>query len=202
MTMIFEKETAMLVKKTSRNRVEQLVREFRNDESGVSAVEFALVSPFLLGTWLGLVAILDTEHTTTKVGKVTATVADIIAQAPAADSDYINAAFNAGNAMLGTTASANLKIYVAGVEVEADQSVNVIWICGRHFSEQGMTAAEANLDLPQQLKQAPGFVVASYGEYTHTPIYGDKFTGDQTYKYNNYFVPRNSLQTLNDGCDG
>ena len=45
-----------------------------------------------------------------------------------------------------------------------------------------------------------GFIVAAYGEYTYTPIYGEKFTGNHTYTYNNYFVPRNSLETLNDGC--
>ena len=195
-------KTGTPVKTRFRSRFLSLWNQFRRDESGISAVEFALVSPFLLGTWIGLAAILDTENATTKVGKVTATVADMIAQAPVANSDFINASFNAGKAMLGNVENDNLKIYVAGLRINTDLEIEVVWICGRNFSGDAMSSAVENIDLPSQLKQAPGFIVASYGEYTHSPIYGNKIGGDNTYKYNNYFVPRHSLETLNDGCDG
>lgn len=176
------------------------IRVFRQDESGVSALEFALVAPFLLSLWLGMVTILDTEHATTKIGKVSATVADIIAQAPQVDSAYINAAFDAGKAMLGDTEAGSMKQIVAGIQVDKKGKQTMLWHCGRNYGSGELAPAAANIKLPSHLLQQEGFIVASYAEYKHTPLYGDQFIGEHKYEYLNYYVPRVSLQTLNSGC--
>ena len=198
-------ELDMSNQKSLRKRIGRLIRRFSRDERGVSAVEFAVVAPFFLALWGGMVMLLDTENTTTKIGKVTATVADIIAQAPNVNGEYINAAFDAGRAMMGNIAAGQLKLYVAGIEINNDQTLDVKWICGRHFTEEQMDSAVDSFDLPTELKQTPGFIVASYGEYSHAPMWvGSENLENEyhTYKYRNYFVPRVSLETLSEGCEG
>lgn len=176
------------------------VRRFARDDSGLSAIEFGFVVPFLLSLWLGLVTILDTENTTTRVGKVTATVADIIAQSPTVNSQQIEGAFDAGKAMLGNAAANDLKVFVAGIEVDEHGEQTIIWVCGRNFGGGELSAVTGDFDLPNHLLQQAGFFVASYAEYTHMPLYGEQFLGDHTYVYKNYFVPRVSLKTLSSGC--
>ncbi len=185
------------------------LRELRDDESGVSVIEFAFVAPFIMTIWLGMVSLLDIESTSTRVGRVSATVADIIAQAPTADTAYINGAFNAGKAMLGNAAAENLELFVAGIEVKANLDVEVLWKCSRNFDSDKLDEAIENIELPDSLKLSPGFIVASHAEYKHTPLLSDiglplfgklVKSGDNTYVYNHYFIPRNSLQTLSDGC--
>jgi len=202
MSTIIENEQDMPNTNSLRKRIGRLVRRFSQDERGVSTIEFAVVSPFLIALWAGTSLLLSTEHTTTKIGKVTAVVADIIAQSPSVNGEYINAAFDAGSAMMGEVAAADLKIYVAGIEVNNDQTIDVKWICGRHFSEEQIESATDTLELPAELMQTPGFIVASYGEYTHTPLHIGDSSPSHTYEYRNYFVPRTSLETLSEGCDG
>lgn len=186
--------------KCTAKRLCSLLRHFGSDESGLSAVEFGFVVPFLLSLWLGLVTILDTENTTTRVGKVSATVADIIAQSPVVNSNQIEAAFDAGKAMLGNARAEDLKVFVAGIEVDDQGQQTMIWVCGRNFGGGELSAATADFNLPSHLLQQEGFIVGSYAEYTHMPLYGEQFLGEHTYVYKNYFVPRVSLKTLSSGC--
>ncbi len=189
--------------------ISKRLSNFRKDESGVSVIEFAFVAPFLMVIWLGMVSLLDIESTSTRIGRVSATVADIIAQAPVADTFFINAAFNAGKSMMGNVAAENLELVVAGVEVQSDQTIDVIWQCARNFDSDKLDDVIDDLDLPTYLKQAPGFYIVSHAEYTHTPLlsqiqmplFGNLMSSeDSTYVYNHYFVPRRSLTTLSDGC--
>jgi len=186
---------------------------FRKDERGISMVEFALISPALLSMYLGAIVATHMEHASTAVGKVTGTVADIIAQSPVVDRDVIDGAFAAGEAMMSQQYSDNLEIELTGVIVEpvpGDNSNNpqrrgrVSWTASHQRRSLSQPGRGQTYDLPEWALKRNGFYVVAKGRLKQTPLYGDYFNvgadGKMTYNYENIFVPRSSLTTECSNC--
>lgn len=189
------------------------LRRFRKDERGISMVEFALISPALLSMYLGAIVATHMEHASTAVGKVTSTVADIIAQSPVVDRNIINGAFAAGDAMMSQQYADELEIVLTGVTVEpvpGDNSNNparqgrVVWTASHQRRTLSQPGRGQIYPLPEWATKRDGFYVVAKGRLKQTPLYGDYFNvgadGKMTYNYENIFVPRSSLTTECSNC--
>ncbi len=188
----------------------KLVRGFKDSERGTITIEFALLVPVLLAVWMGSITVIDMENATTKVGKVTGTVSDILARSETISVNQIDNAFLAGNALLGDGRNTNLEIFVVGLRIEKvdpndpDEvgTVTVMWARGKNISSLNVPNVGSSYPLPNGVRQRDGFLVASRGRLNHEPFvnsfFGSQFSA--VYDYQNYFVPRSSIETSCNNC--
>lgn len=182
----------------------QLASSFIADQRGTNAIEFAVVSPFLIAAWLGFYSLVETQDVSTRVGKVSAAIADIVSQSPAVTPQQIDAAMDAALAIMGTqnpnlNGRANeLEMEVVGVEVDNNQNAIVKWSRGRHVGS--LPANGSSYPLPAELKLVEGFIVAARVSYSFHPPFGSQMVDNVQMEYKNYFIPRISSTTECTSC--
>ncbi|MEP1206879.1 MAG: hypothetical protein ABJM29_11475 [Rhizobiaceae bacterium] len=207
----------------NRSFFKNAARLFIRDQTGTSAVEFALTAPFLLAMLLFSIAANDSVNASTEIGKVSVAVADIISQSPAVTREVIDATFGAADLMVNSTRKARLELYVVGVEVFADGSTEVLW-SRDNGNLTSLTKPEAGdfYTLPPEILVRAGFIVSARARLTHTNVlsnsdlkaaHQDKIgnvstvgallpsMGPSTYDYESNFVPRTSIRTSCSNCD-
>lgn len=182
------------------------LRAFARDEAGVNLVEFAFAAPFLLAMLLGTSTLLEIENSSTTVGKATATVADLISQAPSVDEAAVKSAFAAAAYM--TPSNAKLEVYVAGIQVDEDNGAVVLWTAANSNTMEGLEVPEVGsvyTAMPEDLQDENKFIVVTHGYMSHEPLFGANYLPGgkkkAAYEYTNYFVPRVSITTLCDECE-
>src|SRR4249919_2498599 len=83
---------------------------FPNDESGVSAVEFAMLLPLMLTLYLGAVEISQAVGIDRKVTLTSRTVADLASQASSISSSDMSNILNASSAVISPYDATQLKV--------------------------------------------------------------------------------------------
>lgn len=206
----------------TRSFLSNSIRLFLRNDKGTSAIEFALVAPFMLAMLLFSIAANDSVNASTEIGKVSTAVADIISQSPAVTKEVIDGTFNAADLMVNASRRANLELYVVGVEVFADGSTEVLWSRDNgNLSSINKPEPGDNYDLPPEILTRAGFIVSARARLTHTNVVttsgiqagkqdkiGNVSTvgailpslGPSTYDYESNFVPRTSIRTSCDNC--
>ncbi|MEL6784072.1 MAG: hypothetical protein AAFO61_06565 [Pseudomonadota bacterium] len=183
-------------------------RAFARDDAGVNLVEFAIAAPFLLALLLGTSSFLESENASTTVGKATATVSDLISQAPTVDQNAVKDAFAAARYM--TPSKSKMLIYVAGIQLSETDGPVVLWAVANDDDMDGLAlpAPGSTYDrIPNDLKNTNNnsFVVVTHGYMEYEPLFGARYLPGggkiAKYSYTNYFVPRVSITTLCDACE-
>ncbi|MEL6751050.1 MAG: TadE/TadG family type IV pilus assembly protein [Pseudomonadota bacterium] len=169
--------------------IRTLLARFKREDSGVAMYEFAIVMPFLFAAWLGVAAVADSQQVSTKVSRVTQTVADIIAQSATVNSTRANTAFQAIDAMLDPTNAAKMQLYVAGLEIDNNGRAKVKWSYAKRGPKPGVGSTYT---LPPTLRSssAVDFVVVAKGSLKYKPIFGDNLIDEHTMVYEHLFSPR------------
>ncbi|MEO0545796.1 MAG: TadE/TadG family type IV pilus assembly protein [Pseudomonadota bacterium] len=183
-------------------RLANNLTRFRRDERGTNAIEFCMVAPFLLATWFGFYAFVDSESTSTKVGKVTTTVSDIIAQSPVVNREVIDGSFRAAEAIMGSKHAPMLELMAVGVQINNNGSTEVVWARGRNLSRMSLPGKGSSFPLDAGLRSNRGFVVLAKAKLVYNPIFGKTFTGPIDMEYQNIFAPRVSTTTECTNCPG
>ena len=149
---------------------------FHRDERGVSAVEFALLAPFMIALYLGSVQLTLGLTADRKVSQVANSVADLVTQDDfVTDADLLDI-YAAADAILNPFAPAPLSLRITSVRMDADGEIFVDWSEG-----DGMPALDTDSlpDLPDGLLAPMNSIImveANYrfatnlGELTKTPI--------------------------------
>lgn len=171
----------------------QQLRKFYKDESGVSAVEFALVLPFLMTLFLGFAEVAKGTHVSTRVSKVASTVADIISQSASLTIPEVEAALKAAHAVAGASAAGTMTVEVVGVNVASNGTTSVLW--ARGINSTNLPARWSSYDLPAELRSEAGFIVASRANYKHLPIVASSLIGTLEMEKKFYFIPRSGTMT-------
>ena len=175
------------------------------DDRGVSAIEFALVMPFMITLLLFSASVNDSVNTTTEIGKVTSTVADILSQSPTITKDTIDTNFKAANLLVGPSRVGSLEIFVVGVEVKADKTTEVLWSRDNgNLNSLSKPSPGAEYELPPEVLERPGFIVSARARLIHDNIINRVGLGlgenTATYDYQSNFVPRASIDTSCSDC--
>ena len=157
----------------------QLIKKclsFHRDERGVSAVEFALLAPFMIALYLGSVQLTLGLTADRKVSQVANTVADLVTQDDFVTDGDLADIYAAADAILNPFDTGALSLRITSVRMDADGEVFVDWSEG-----DGMTALDTdNLpDLPDGLLAPMNSIImveahyrfaTNLGELTKTPI--------------------------------
>jgi len=157
-------------------QVFRLFTALKRDRHGVSAVEFALLAPFMIALYLGSVQLTLGLTADRKVSQVANSVADLVTQDDfVTDSDLVDI-YAAADAILNPFNPAPLALRITSVRMDADGEVFVDWSEG-----DGMTPHDTDSlpDLPEGLMAPMNSIImveATYrfstnlGELTKTPI--------------------------------
>jgi Flp pilus assembly protein TadG len=145
------------------NNVRKAAGRFSHNDSGVAALEFALIAPLLITLYLGTLEISGGLQMNKKVGRAASTAADLIAQfqeneLKVADLDQI---LRIGKAVTQPYALTEPTIIATGIKIDTSGTPKILW--SRKVTGSGAgTAAYAKgitVAVPTSLQIAGTFLV-------------------------------------------
>jgi Flp pilus assembly protein TadG len=168
-------------------RMPQVFRRFARDRRGVSAVEFALLAPLMIGLYLGCAEISDGVGADRKVSLTTATVANLVAQDSSITNAEITNILNASTAIIAPYSANNLKITVSCLNIDSTGRVTVEWSDTRNGTARAVGSA---VTIPSALAVPNSHLIFSEVSYTYTPTVGYTITGTLNLSDTMFMTPR------------
>jgi Flp pilus assembly protein TadG len=167
---------------------------FRKDTRGVSAVEFALLSPLMIGLYLGGAELSQGISIDRKVTLTAAAIANLSAQVTTISSSDMTDIMKASSAIMAPYPTGTLKITVSCLNIDNTSAVKVKW-----SATQGGTArtAGSSITIPTSLAVANTQLLYSEVSYNYTPSVGYVITGSLTLSDTMYMSPRISAPGYN-----
>jgi Flp pilus assembly protein TadG len=164
------------------------LRCFRRDIRAVSAVEFALVLPFLLALYIGGIELSQAISINRKATLVARTVSDLVAQA---EEEKITPAevegiLNAAEAIMAPYPASNTRVVVSSVEI-TDDGATVLWSRARNASQR---AKGDSVTLPPGIGAETASIIMAEVHYPYTPTLGSDIIGNIDLSETIYMRPR------------
>lgn len=163
------------------------MNRFRRGQ-GSAAVEFALIAPFMLALYLGIIELTGLLLVDRKIIAATETVADLISQESVITPNEIDDVFEAARRIFDPYPTVTLTFNVASIRFNTDTGAPEIeWqrIVGALGGSSVLTEA-VGLGNPGE------GVVVSYLTYSYTPIFGSLITGTVDLEEMAFLRPRHS----------
>ena len=170
------------------------LKRFGRNRDGVSAVEFALLAPMMIGLYLGGVDISEGISVDRKVTLAAGAVANLAAQASTLTVADMTNVLDATTTIMAPYSASPLKIKVSCINIDANKNAVVKWGAARNDTAR---ANGSSISLPSALAVANTQLV--YGEisYTYTPTVGYVITGSLNLSDEMYMAPRISAPAYN-----
>jgi Flp pilus assembly protein TadG len=171
------------------------LRGFVKDRRGVSAVEFALIAPILIMTYLALAELTLGMMAGRRTSHLAATIGDLAAQSESLTDANITDLWAIGTSMLQPfTAGTDLKVRLSCVTMGADNVARVDWSDGHNIVEyvDGKVITTITTD---QISAGESLVLTEV-EYDYTSPIGKFLPGETTFKDTFYHHPRNGTAIL------
>jgi Flp pilus assembly protein TadG len=158
-----------------------------SDERGVSAVEFAMLLPLMLSLYLGSVEVSQGIGADRKVTLTARTICDLVSQVSSIGNADMTNALNASSSVMAPFPTANLKVTVSSVKIDATGKATIDW----SDSFNGTARAKGStVTLPAALNVANTYLIWSEVQYTYKPVVGYVVTGTLTLHDQIYMRPR------------
>ena len=145
---------------------------FRRDRRGVSAVEFALISPILILMYLGLAELSQGMTAQRRVSHAASAVGDLVAQSDTLTNADMTDVFSATTTILSPYPTTTLKLRVTSITGDSSGVPKVDW-SSVPTGQTGLTgyATGATVTLPTGLITAAGEnVIMSEATYTYNAL--------------------------------
>jgi Flp pilus assembly protein TadG len=187
----------------------------RDEQSGIAAVEFALILPLMLTLYIGTAELTNAIMASRKETLVSRTLSDLVAQQPAStnigDSDFTSI-FAAATAIMSPFSATNLKMTITSVEFVANSKAasgtgydaKPRWTVTQNGGTKrpcavltmvANTATPSSTTMPTGIYQS-GSVIVADTSYTYTPAFGSSFmswdSSGITFSHTTYMRPRNT----------
>jgi Flp pilus assembly protein TadG len=159
----------------------------RDDQSGISAVEFAMLLPLMLTLYLGTVEISQAVGIDRKVTLTSRTVADLASQVSNIASSDMQNILTASSSVIAPYDSTKLKVTVSQVTIDGNGTAKVTWSCTQGGSAHAVGSA---VTLPAALNVANTSLIWGEASYTYTPTIGYVVTGSLNLSDKIYMRPR------------
>ena len=175
-----------------------LLQRFARDREGVSAIEFAIVLPFMLLLYVGGVELGDGLQIQFKVTETARTVTDLASQYIIIESSDMSSILGSAANVIAPYPAANMAMTVSEVTTNGQGQGTITWSCSLNGTAHTVGAA---VTLPANLQTANISLIWGEVSYPYAPSLGYVITGTVTMYQSNYFYPRlvNSI-TLPQGC--
>ncbi|MFN3857283.1 MAG: TadE/TadG family type IV pilus assembly protein [Caulobacter sp.] len=171
-----------------------LLRRFRHDRRGVSAVEFALIAPALIAFYFGLAELTQAMMAERKASHAASAVGDLVAQSTQINDSTLSDIYSIADAIVSPFPTDSLKLRVTSIVADKNLAAKVAWSSG-----DGMTALSkgATVALPTGLLTTEGqSVIMSEVSYAYdSPV--DFFVPQAvTFSKKFYLRPRKSDEVV------
>lgn len=171
-----------------RARRGSLFTRFLGASSGVAAVEFALVVPFLLVVYAGSVELLDGIGINRQVALTASTVANLVAQyTTISASSQLPDVLNASAQILAPHPVASATVTVSCISIDGAGKATVTW--SKSLNGTARTAGQV-VTLPAQLTSPNSNIILGEATYAYRPIADFLHFGTLTLSGSTYMVPR------------
>jgi len=175
-------------------RLRQLARDLAGDRRGVSAIEFVMIFPLLVGLLAGTVDFGQALMVSRKMDQIVGTLGDMVSQ----KSDWTTSDLDAimtGTATIIQPFSANqLQIKLAIVDVATNLSTTVNW--GRAYPSTVTAPAKGTaspVTIPTDIAQSGVQMIAVKATYSLTTPFSSllqPITGVTSYSYSKTYIMR------------
>lgn len=176
-------------------------RRFAGDRDGISAVEFAIILPFMLTLYLGGSELGDGMSVDFKVTLAARTVADIASQYESIDAPTMSQILGAAQTVVTPYSASNMTVTVSEITTtNGNGAATVTWSCSLNGTAR---STGSSYTLPTALQTLPVSTSLILGEvtYPYTPSIGYVITGTINMYQSSFFFPRMSTSvTDNNAC--
>lgn len=164
---------------------------FLHDTRAVSAIEFALIAPILIASYLGAVQLSLGLTVDRKVSAATNVIGDLVTQTEMIDSAQIDDIVAAGAAIMQPFDESDMAVRITSVRMNNDGDIFVDWSEGRNgLSGYGQDSV---LDLPEGLLAPSNSIIFVEMIYTYSTPFNTLELGEFTLTDKAYLRPRRSL---------
>ena len=179
----------------------QALRRYARDRRGVSAVEFALLAPLMIGLYLGCAEISDGVAADRKVSLIAATLANLASSCSNSNANAggcanntistteMNNIIDASSAIITPYSAGKLKITVSCLNIDANKVMTVRWSAVRNGGVGG------TVTLPSALAVPSSQLLLAQVSYAYTPTVGYTISGTLTLSDKMYMSPRVTAPT-------
>lgn len=165
-------------------------RDLLSQDSGIAAVEFALILPILLVLWIGGVEVTGALSVDRRINNLGSSIGDLAArsESPISASEVDDIFSIAASAMFPYAAS-DASMRLTAVWVDSNRVPRVSWSRALGAEAAHPVGAETNL-LPESLRLPETQVIMSEVFFGYRPAVGYVITGDLKLEDRMFFVPR------------
>lgn len=174
----------------------RFIRRLRSDDSGLSAVEFAIICPVMLTSLLGAVEVSNGMLADRKVTQVTSTIADLTSQDVDISTTEMQDIWAAGRSIMYPMGATPLKMRISSVVADLNGVTKVEWSCSTNMAARGAGTA---ITVPAGIVQPGGSVIFAEVEYLYTSGVGQFLTDGVTVRDKFYLRPRRVLKVTRNG---
>jgi Flp pilus assembly protein TadG len=166
------------------------ISRLARDKRGVSAVEFALLAPVMIGLYFGCAEIANGVGTDRKVSLIAAALANLSAQTTTIAAADMTNILDASGAIITPYDATKLKMTVSCIKIDANKVATVKWSVTRNG-----TAASGTVTIPTALSVANSYLIFAQASYAYTPTVGYTISGTLNLSDQMYMTPRITAPT-------
>jgi Flp pilus assembly protein TadG len=166
------------------------ISRLARDKRGVSAVEFALLAPVMIGLYFGCAEIANGVGTDRKVSLIAAALANLSAQTTTIAAADMTNILDASGAIITPYDATKLKMTVSCIKIDANKVATVKWSVTRNG-----TVASGTVTIPTALAVANSYLIFAQASYAYTPTVGYTISGTLNLSDQMYMTPRITAPT-------
>lgn len=165
-----------------------MLRRFRKDQSGLAAVEFALVAPVMILLYCGMAELTLAMMAERQAAHSASVVGDLVAQATQMNAAQMGDIFSVGDAIMKPFSPATLRFRVSSIKADVNGVPKVVWSQGHGLGALGVGTTAGGF--PANLLQPGESVIESDVSYTYTSPIMQVLPNPLTYSDSFYLKPR------------
>ncbi len=163
------------------------LRGFVGGRDGVSAVEFAIVLPFMVTLYIGATELgsgMEAQYKTTLAAR---TVTDLASQYTTIDNATMSSILGAASAVISPYSTSGVTVTVSEVSTDANGNATITW--SDSLNGTARTVGQS-VTLPSDLQTANISLIWGEVTYPYQPQIGYVITGTINIYESSYFYPR------------
>ena len=169
-----------------------MLRRFRKDQSGLAAVEFALVAPVMILLYCGLAELTLAMMAERQAAHSASVVGDLVAQTTQMNATQMSDIFSVGVAIMKPFPAAALSFRVTSVKADVNGVPKVVWSQGHGLG--AMTAGATVASFPANLLAPGDSVIEADVSYSYASPIMQVLPHAITYADTFYLKPRRSAE--------
>lgn len=177
------------------------LKQIVGDQKGIAAVEFALIVPVLMLTYLGATDVTQGLAIDRKLGQVASTVSDLVAQEDGITSDQVHAFFESGIAIMRPFDFERTKLRLTIIEVEGG-STTVTGATARNWEIEASNGETYELPSNMEALADGRYVVVAEASYDYTPLFGTVFDSTLSLQQRSLHTTRKDVVDFGFSPDG